>query len=395
MQDHRPHVLVMPNQFPGSEGDVGGVFVRDYIEAIKPHCTVSVLVPQSSETAQRAGLIRMPRSLEGVQYITCTPLLRGGERRRRLGRLELLHRLTRAARFVGEVDLIHAHGAVFHGLPAWKLGRRLDVPVLVTVHTGPFDKLLRRPTIRWLTQRTLESVDCVCPVSHDLRRQIQSAQIRPRRMDVTYNPVDTDLFLPSKRRESHRRIAFAGRLEEYKGGLRVVKAFADIAGRWPGWTLSVGGDGPERRAIQAFLDANPSLTGRVQLLGGYEKPQLADLFARSDFFVCPSRHETFGLVIAEAMSAGLPVIGPNCTAPPEYVDARSGLLVPPDDVSAIARAMEQMLQGLSSYNRNAIRESVVQRFGFASFGRRLLDIYCSLVATPMNNRDPTCAESRG
>jgi glycosyltransferase involved in cell wall biosynthesis len=292
------------------------------------------------------------------------------------------------------VDLIHAHGAVFHGVPASNLGRRLGVPVVLTVHTGPFQKLLRRRTTRWLTRRTLERVDCVCPVSEDLRHQIEDAGIRPNRTDVTYNPVDTELFVSSTRKESPRRIAFAGRLEEYKGGLRVVKAFAEIAERWPGWTLSIGGDGPERTAIQEFLDDNPGLYGRVDLLGECTKSELADLFAFSDFFVYPSRHETFGLVLAEAMSAGLPVIGPNCTAPPEYIDPRSGLLVPPDDLEAIARAMEQMLQTLSSYDRAAIRERVVQRFGFASFGRRLLDTYLSLVTTPSSHRDPMCAESR-
>jgi glycosyltransferase involved in cell wall biosynthesis len=391
MQDHRLHVLVIPHQFPRTEGDIGGIFVLDYIDALKPFCEVSVLMPGYEP---RAGMTRLPRAPNGILYVTCTPRLRGGVRRARFGRMEVLHRMGRAAPFLPNVDLIHAHGAVFHGLPAATLGRKLGVPVVLTVHTGPFNKLLRRATTRWLTRRTLERVDCVCPVSNDLLHQIENAGITPKRTEVTYNPVDTDLFRPSAREETRRqRITFAGRLEEYKGGLRVAKAFAEIASRWPGWTLSIGGDGPERPAIQAFLDNNPALNGRVDLLGGYTKTELADLLTRSDFFVYPSRHETFGLVLAEAMSAGLPVIGPNCTAPPEYIDARSGLLVPPDDVLAIAGAMEQMLQNFTRYDRDAIRERVVERFGFASFGRRLLDTYRSLVGTP-NHRDPTCAGSR-
>jgi glycosyltransferase involved in cell wall biosynthesis len=381
----------MPHQFPSADGEIGGIFVLDYIEAIKLYCDVSVLMPGYE---RRAGMTRLPRAPDGVQYLTCSPWFRGGDRRRRLGRLELLHRLGRAAASLPNVDLIHAHGVVFNGLPASKLGTRLGVPVVLTVHTGPFDKLLRRATVRRLTRRTLERVDCVCPVSDDLRHQIENAGIRPKQTEVTYNPVDTDLFMPSAREEPRRRIAFAGRLEEYKGGLRVVKAFAEIAERWPGWTLSIGGDGPERPAIQAFLDDNRALNGRVELLGECTKTELANLFANSDFFVYPSRHETFGLVLAEAMSAGLPVIGPNCTAPPEYIDTRSGLLVPPDDLPGIARAMEQMLQTFSSYNRDAIRESVVQRFGFASFGRRLLETYRSLVPDLRSHRDPTCVESR-
>ena len=392
MQDNRLHVLVMPHQFPSADEDIAGIFVRDYIEAIKPYCDVSVLMPGNEH---RSGTARLARAPDGIQYIACTPRLRGGERMQRLGRMESLHRLGRASSALPNVDLIHAHGAMFHGLPASRLGRKLGIPVALTVHTGPFDKLLRRATTRWLTRRTLEHVDCVCPVSDDLRRQIENAGIRPKRAEVTYNPVDTDLFLPvASNGAAPKRIAFAGRLEEYKGGLRVVKAFAEVAGRWPDWTLSIAGDGPERRAIQAFLDGSPALNGRVDLLGGYTKAELAALFAASAFFVYPSRHETFGLVLAEAMSAGLPVIGPNCTAPPEYIDARSGLLVPPDDLSAIARAMEQMLETHASYDRDGIRGRVVERFGLVSFGRRLLDTYRSLLAAPTSHRNPMCAESR-
>ena len=154
-----------------------------------------------------------------------------------------------------------------------------------------------------------------------------------------------------------------------------MRAFADMADRWPGWTLTIAGDGPERPAIEQFLRASPGLSARVQLLGAYTRRQLAELFATSACFAYPSRHETFGIVIAEAMSAGLPVLAPNCAAPPEFVDEDCGLLVPPDDVSAIAAALEQLLANLPTYRRDAIRGAVVERFGLAAFGQRLLMLY--------------------
>jgi glycosyltransferase involved in cell wall biosynthesis len=258
----------------------------------------------------------------------------------------------------------------------------LGVPLIVTVHTGPFSKLLSRRATRHLARRTLERADCVCPVSHDLSRQIAASGIRPRRVEVTYNPVDTDLFRP---RESNprraKRIAFAGRLEEYKGGLRSVRAFAKIAQRWPEWSLVVAGDGPELPAIERLVQSSPGLSRRVEVLGLQTKAQLARLFSDSGFLVYPSRHETFGLVLAEAMSAGLPVIGPDRTAPPEFVDERSGILVPPDDVDAIAAALERMLRSLETFDRGEIRESVVRRFGLEAFGQRLVDLYEDLLAT--------------
>jgi teichuronic acid biosynthesis glycosyltransferase TuaC len=373
----RLHVLVMPEQFPRHPGDIAGVFSLDYVAAIRPFCDVTLLMPGDND---RPGLARTRTDGGDIERIIWTPRLRnGGPLRQRLGRLESLYGLGRLEGSLPRVDLIHAHGAVFHGLPALRLRRKLGVPVVLTIHTGPFSKLLRRATVRSLTRRTLEGVDCVCPVSHDLRQQIEAAGIRPKRVEVTHNPVDTDLFKPvGPPGKLHKRIVFAGRLEEYKGGLRVVRAFAKIADRWPDWTLAIAGDGPERPAIEQFVDQYPALGKRVELLGSCTRPELAGLFATSDCVVCPSRHETFGLILAEAMSSGLPVIGPDRTAPPEFIDSRSGILVPPDDLMAIADKMEQLLTQLHTFRRDDIRDVIVQRFGYAAFGRRLVDVYQDL-----------------
>lgn len=380
-------VLVLPQQFPRDAHDLAGVFSLDYIAAIKDVCQVTVLRPGD---AQRPGVARFV--LDGVEHVTYTPRLRGGgETRQRLGRLESLYALGRLESSLPPVDVIHAHGPVFHGVPALQLGRRLGVPVVLTVHT-PLEKVLRRATTRFLARRTLEGVACVCPVSDDLRRQIRAAGFAPRRVEVTYNPVDTDLFRAAPRPASpRRRLLFAGRLEEYKGGLRTLRAFAAICERWPEWTLAIAGDGPELPAIVAFLRDRPAVAARVELRGPCSRADLAELFAGADCLVYPSRHETFGLVLAEAMSAGLPVIAPDRTAPPEFVDESSGLLVPPDDVDAIADAIDQVLANLSSYRPERIRETVVRRFGRAAFGERLRTLYGELCPAVPSPETPSCA----
>jgi glycosyltransferase involved in cell wall biosynthesis len=387
-RDRRLRVLVVPERFPSSRGDIGGIFVRDYIEAIRSHCDVAVLL---SATDGRPGLERS-KDTGGIDFVRCTPRLRGaGASSQKLARIEGLYRLGRTAPIFEGTDIVHAHGAVFHGLPAVRIGRRLGVPVVLTVHTGPFNKVTKRRTTRFLARRTIEAADCVCPVSEHLRRQIEEAGMTPKRVAVTNNPVDTELFrLGSSAGTSIRRIVFAGRLEEYKGALRVVRAFGDVADRLPGWSLTVAGDGPELTTLKAFLDARPALAGRVELIGRQTKVELANLFSSAAFLVYPSRHESFGLVIAEAMAAGLPVVAPDQTAPPEFVDERSGVLVPPDDVAAIGRAIIFVAQHGDRFDRTAIRERVVERFGLAAFGRRLVALYEELVRASVGG-EPACA----
>src|SRR2546422_4052539 len=174
----RPHVLVMPQQFPRHAGDLAGTFSIDYISSIRAYCDVTVLIPGTTETS---GGVRRERSADGVDYITWTPRP-SVARRQRAARLLSLYQLGRLQHLLADVDLIHVHGPVFHGVPGSRLASKLGVPIVVTVHTGPFEKLMRRRTLRWLTCRTLERADCVCPVSDDLRQQIIGAGIRPRRV---------------------------------------------------------------------------------------------------------------------------------------------------------------------------------------------------------------------
>jgi glycosyltransferase involved in cell wall biosynthesis len=83
--------------------------------------------------------------------------------------------------------------------------------------------------------------------------------------------------------------------------------------------------------------------------------------------------------VAEALSCGLPVIVGNLTAPQEYVNPENGLLVPPDDIKAIAAAMQQMIASAGTYDAASIRARVTERFGFENFGKKLADIYRSFL----------------
>jgi glycosyltransferase involved in cell wall biosynthesis len=98
------------------------------------------------------------------------------------------------------------------------------------------------------------------------------------------------------------------------------------------------GEGPERPALlqlarELRVDARVFLLGRV--------PDVAAWLGRATVLVHPARWEGFGLGVLEAMLAGLPVVATNVSALPELVvDGETGVLVPPDDVSALARAVE-------------------------------------------------------
>ena len=114
---------------------------------------------------------------------------------------------------------------------------------------------------------------------------------------------------------------------------------------------------------------------RVALRGRLSRAEVAAELGEASFFVLPSLPETFGVSVAEAMSAGLPVIVGEGTGPEEYVGGGSGLAVPAGDGEALAAAMDRMMLRHGEYDRARIREGIVRRFGIEAFAGRLESIY--------------------
>jgi len=378
MQKDKLNLLILPALFPESDGDIKGIFILDYIKAVDVYCRVFVLVLQF--TGKKKGL-----SIEEHKGYTLYRYVFSDKKRISKIRkyLYYLKWPTVGKHIVREylrgIRLIHAHGGVLYGNLARLVSRSQSIPYVITEHTGPFSKISGKILSGMLCKYAMERAGAVLAVSNDLKEQILQASIKPPKLITTYNPVDTELFA-LKKVKGARRFLFVGRLEDYKGALKCVRAFNKIHMKYPLWTFVIIGEGPQKKKIETFLNENPPLAGKVKLAGKLSKAGISSHLQESDFFVYPSEHETFGLVIAEAMSCGLPVIVGNLTAPKEYVDEDSGLLIAPMDIDKISEAIEYMINNYSNYNSQLIRQKVVSRFGFDAFGERLMDIYRDLLS---------------
>lgn len=157
---------------------------------------------------------------------------------------------------------------------------------------------------------------------------------------VIPNQVNLPPGLQPKR--GNKIIAAVGRLVPQKGFDLLLDAFARIATDHPDWTLVIWGDGPERRQLIAQRDAL-GLSERVNLPGVTQRPGL--WIETADVFVLSSRYEGWGIVLMEAMAAGLPVISFNCRFGPEEMitHEQDGLLVPNGDIEALATGLSRLL----------------------------------------------------
>ncbi|MGH3443220.1 MAG: glycosyltransferase, partial [Nitriliruptorales bacterium] len=136
---------------------------------------------------------------------------------------------------------------------------------------------------------------------------------------------------------------FVGRLERRKGLEQLVRAFVRVKRHRPTVRLLVVGDGPERARCQQLLTAR--LRADVLFLGRVDEEDLPRFHASADLYVAPNLGgESFGIVLLEAMAAGLPVVASDIPGFRSVIrDGVEGRLVPPGNVAALAEAIDALL----------------------------------------------------
>jgi glycosyltransferase involved in cell wall biosynthesis/GT2 family glycosyltransferase len=154
--------------------------------------------------------------------------------------------------------------------------------------------------------------------------------------------VQFDPSAPRGDRSNARVIGYAGRLAAYKG----VDVLLDAVAGLPDAKLVVAGAGPEEMALRRRAD-QPDLAGRVRFAGSLSGAELTNFYRSVDVVAVPSRTtdtwvEQFGRVAVEAMAHGTPVVASDSGALPDVV-AGSGLLVPPDNPTALRQALARLL----------------------------------------------------
>lgn len=235
-------------------------------------------------------------------------------------------------------DVIHAHEPLIPGA-AMFAARSGRAPVVATFHAYA-DRAALFSLVAPLLRGTWRRISVRIAVSEAARAFVS------RRLDgeirIVPNGIETALFASAEPASlpAGRRILFVNRLDPRKGFLTMVAAFRLIAGSHPDALLVVAGDGRERDAIE-MLPA--SARERVVMLGNVAHADLPPYHAACELFCGPATgRESFGIVLVEAMAAGLPVVASRIPGYDEVV-GDDGLLVPPGAPVALADAVRRLL----------------------------------------------------
>jgi glycosyltransferase involved in cell wall biosynthesis len=191
--------------------------------------------------------------------------------------------------------------------------------------------------------------------------------------------VDTELFRPGLKSDEMRQELSGGRpnapLLLYVGRLAAEKEIDQIRPvlrAIPDATLALVGDGPAREKLQKHFEGT-----RARFVGYMRGERLASAFASADALVFPSRTETLGLVLLEAMAAGCPVIAARAGGITDIVtDGVNGCLFDPNDPAGLTSATRRMLDSAAlreELHRNARQEA--ERWSWAASTEALRAFY--------------------
>jgi glycosyltransferase involved in cell wall biosynthesis len=251
-----------------------------------------------------------------------------------------------AARAAENADLIHAHW-----LPSAWAAEPLGKPVVAQVW-GTDVALARR--VPWAARGILASAEAVVAPSTELARDAEA--LGARSVHVIPSGTDVPKNVPAPDDPPH--VLYAGRLSREKGILELVEAAR-------GLPLVVAGDGPLRDRVPDALGMLPH-------------EELVTHYARAAVVACPSHREGFGVVCAEAMAHGRPVVASSVGGLVDLVeDGVTGILVEPGDVAGLRGALDRLLGNADLRARmgDAARERIRAHFAWAPITAATISLY--------------------
>ncbi len=404
-------IVHLTHNFPRWPGDPSGNFLLTLAQAqVALGHEVTIVAPHAAgalehETRDGIRVVRFRYGSDADETLAYTGVMHEQVRRswrarwRLLVFLRAMRRVAVAAARERGADVLHAHWWFPAGLAAWP--GRLPAALVVTSHGTDLFMLRSIRALRPLGRAVLRRARAVTTVSRALALEVAALGVPVAGVRVLPMPMDLALLGASPAPDASRdadHVLFVGRLSAQKGADDLLRALALLVAQRPLVRLTIVGAGAEDAALRELADAL-DITGRVTFLGALAPAQVAAEYRRASVLAVPSstgrrgEEEGFGLVAAEAMAAGLPVVVTSTGGLTDIVtEGQTGLLVPAREPRAMAAALARVL-GDASFARalaTRARAEVLARFT----PQIVADAYCALYADVAAQRIDAAVRTR-
>jgi len=279
----------------------------------------------------------------------------------------------------GKPELIHANILTRVGFIAYLLSKFYGIKYVVSEHWSRYYKenLSYKSWIRkYLTNKVASKAEYIIVPSERLQNAMIEQKIRGSYV-VVPNVVDTDLFTIASDKAGNKTKQFVhiSCFEDKSKNISMLfKAVKLLKQRRTDFELIMIGDGEDKAKMEELAE-NLNIKDKVVFKGQLEDDELADVVSHADCCVLSSRYETFGIVVYEALSSGLPVLSTDVADVKKHIDGKYGIIVKIHDASNFANAMDVILNKLEDFSPYELRAFIVENFSKEQVKKHLDHIY--------------------
>lgn len=379
-------VVILTGVYPDENGFQGGIFIHNQAKAIaKAGVSVCVLYYDFRSVRRRRKIGLSKYWLDGIEVyriaIPCGPIKPV---------LNFLNRwiVPLSFRYIikktDAPDLINAH-FWDAGFISSIISASCGIPYVVTEHSsGILTNTLSVPEKK-KAKEGYDKANLVIAVSKALKSEIHS--ITNTDVITIPNIVPEYMFNYKDTKVDNNRFTFITvcNLIPSKRVDLTIKAFSILKKSYEELHLLIVGEGPLKTELYKQSERD-GCSNDITFLGQVDNKHLESIYKSCNCFVLPSDFETFGVVFAEALANGLPVITSNCGGPEEFVCEENGIVVTKNNIEELVNAMEYMVNNYEEYDRHGLSQYAKNLFSEDSVSKKIIEAFSSSLRTSKVNR---------
>jgi len=256
------------------------------------------------------------------------------------------------------IEAIHCGRCIPEGFVAYLIKKIKGTSYYCYIHGEDVENAATSRSLSWVVSRALKNADLlICNSENSKKLLLAHWNVKEANVQVIHPGVDTKKFVPAatnldirNKLNWHDRpvLLTVSRLEERKGHDMLIRALVDIKQRIPNVLYAIIGGGPQEELLKSLV-AKLKLEENVLFMSEISDQAMIECYQQCDIFVLPNRDigrniEGFGIVMLEAQSCGIPVIGGDSGGTPETIDeGNTGFIVNCDTTAQLIGKVEQLL----------------------------------------------------
>lgn len=379
----RLHVLIIPSWYPDNKDDFKGSFFREQsLGVLKQGCDVGIIYPDIETVNQSCNRIFFPKikfeNDEGLKTyrMSWNYLLNIGRTIQKfyLYKLFGLILFKRYIKEFGKPDIIHCHSVMMGGWLTEKISDKYKIPFVITEHNTLFFKGHYKNYYNKISEIYNKSSLCLSVSSNFCKILEKSIPNSPQW--IPHNNIVSPKFLTTNIRKKDKDpfvFISISDLSKRKNVPIVLKSFKKFNEKYPKSKLKIIGVGLEESTLKTLkekLDIK-----NVYFLGKKTRNQIVQELNKSNVFVLGTKYETFGVVLIESLSMGVPVIVTDCGGSDDIMNKEVGRVTKQNDVEDMYNSMIDVYNKYDEFKPQNLRDYINSKFSEEKLSTVLIKYY--------------------